>query len=396
MSAAAKGISGASNAGSADSGSGAKDPATAITNGKSLGMAKEFSEKLGEVTSMARNRTLNEDAKLTFKMGVEEARNVLNIGNTHSKIKTETLELLGSAIELFNKFKGKDGPQEDDLNDLAAKAKPLVTAELANGGHTPSPESTSDSLTGVAIADGYENEKFVYLAADAHLKRAQQRRDDHFKIIMDNHREMTALIVHIASLDLSRISYEELIKLMGQVIKLLGRVQAEWNNLVLFFNALAVRTNAGLKESLNKFLIPMKAAISKGAEKDTLEERLYHMKMIKEDAVHIQRFSRIILVQSRTYIDVSDSYVMQRLAGLSQLLGAGNDAERNRLTAQLERDTRETLSKVKKLVEERKQKYFALVHKRRVEIEQLIESLGGETDDEAKVVDEAKRLLDWT
>jgi len=205
------------------------------------------------------------------------------------------------------------------------------------------------------------------------LQAAQKRYDDIFLELMQHHDRITQVMIRIASLDMNKIEYEELIPIMQEAIQYLDEIKVYWGRLLRFFDGLRIRVKTSVNGSMKNFVDWMKQAQATGEDELTPVIRAYYLEFMKEDTIAIHREAHLLYIMSRTYYDVSTEYLMDQLAGLNKLLVAKTDDERNRLKNELMRDTDAVRLKIRRLSEARKQEYLLANQNRQHELEQFID-----------------------
>jgi hypothetical protein len=83
---------------------------------------------------------------------------------------------------------------------------------------------------------------------------------------------------------------------------------------------------------------------------------------------------------------------MPRVAGLSLMLASSNNNERRKLLAQLRRDTKEVQTKIKELLDERKEMFEKAISKKRAEINEVINNQGADGN-EMHIIKQGEKLL---
>ncbi|CAF4001736.1 unnamed protein product [Adineta steineri] len=205
------------------------------------------------------------------------------------------------------------------------------------------------------------------------LQAAQKRYDEIFLELMQHHDRITQVMVRIASLDMAKLEYEELIPIMQEAVQYLDEIKVHWGRLLRFFDGLRVRVKASVNGSLKNFVDWMTQAQATGEDELTPVYRAFYLEFMKEDIIGIHREAHLLYIMSRTYYDVSTEYLMDQLAGLNKLLVATTDEQRNLLKNELMRDTDTVRLKVQKLSEMRKKEYLQANQNRQHELEQFIE-----------------------
>jgi tetratricopeptide (TPR) repeat protein len=78
------------------------------------------------------------------------------------------------------------------------------------------------------------------LAMEA-LKLAEEQYRTTFVELMAHYDNMTQMIVQLASLDMTKIDYEQIIPILQQAIKYLSEIRVHWGKLIEFFDNLRIR-----------------------------------------------------------------------------------------------------------------------------------------------------------
>ncbi|CAF0808771.1 unnamed protein product [Didymodactylos carnosus] len=260
----------------------------------------------------------------------------------------------------------------DKISALINEVKSFVSAGVVSGSKdgVASPITTQLSPeSGIGA-----NEKFKAQLARQQLEMELTRSDAIFSQMMQQRKELKDLMVRIASLDLTQISYQEIIEILNEAIRLLSNIREQWAKLVQFFSEIAVRSQIAVNETLVPFV--EKAKQVKEQSKDlTTYERSFYIGLLKDQSVRINQESYLLFIMSRTYYDISGKYMLDRLAGLSKLLSAKSDAERTQLSQQLSVETNKTQEEIEKLARERKQVYRTAVNTKLAELDSFIEDL---------------------
>ncbi|CAF4412659.1 unnamed protein product [Rotaria socialis] len=391
----------------------ATQPAVSLSSGQTLTFAKLFSDALNkavpgikkiidinnETQSESKNPIKELEAyKITFEtflssvaagkagqlkeQASESIRKGINlVDQTISRMKKVFANGENATVDAVNNLKGQ-------FDELIEEVKPMVAAEKMNGGGVP-PSGSASTSTG----DSSQNEKFVAQLSLDRLQSAESRYDKIFGDLKQNQEELAKLMGKIASLDMNRIQYKEILELMREALHLLAKVREQWGQLVLFFAEVATRAEITLSGTLGPFITQASQA---GSESLTLDERLFYVDLLKAQAGDIDSQTQMLYLMSRTYVDMSTHYIMGRLAGLSKMLLARDDNERNSFLAQLVADTRTNQQAVMDLVVQRKNNYQTAIQKRRIELERFVAKLGGPDADDQAAIEAGKALLAHT
>ncbi|CAF4699342.1 unnamed protein product [Rotaria socialis] len=302
-------------------------------------------------------------------------------------------ELLRSATDLTNledveKIKSK-------LNGLISETKPLVAANSKGSDQAPKLDLSPETPSQPSSSGGkYDNEKFKITMTLDRLKQAEQRYDQIFSQLLEQQKEMKALMVKIAGLNMAKIRFEELIELMRQAILLLGNIRQQWGRLVQFFSEISIRTRIATNETLVPFVNRMKEVAS--IQDITQSERMLYVDLLKEQAVDIHRHTYVLYVMSRTYVDISNEFMMDKLSGLATMLTMQTDSEREQALRKLDKDTNTAQAKVEALANERKRTFEAALTKRKNDLQKYLDNLGGASKEDLDAIKQADGLLKLT
>ncbi|CAF0919991.1 unnamed protein product [Adineta steineri] len=357
--------------------------------GQSLGVGSQLSSWLNEFRK--NNGSNYEQQKKQLLEECRTARNLLKNGKS-SKIKEKLLSLIDRTTGLLEKAKNKKGsPSKGELNQLANELASFKAAEASYSRKTSTtPSSTSHSSTTLNPSEDYsQNEKFKYMAAEQHLQLELKRYDALFAIRLEHAREIATIQQKLASLDMTRINYQELIELMQSALKILAHLQSAWSELVIFFSDINSRTKTRLKAAAQDFV---ETARSKD-DVETANDHQFVLDDIKIESIKIQCESRILALMTRTYVDVSKKYLLQRLASLSIMLTADNDMTRTQLLAKLTTDTEQSRASIRALATERKQLYHEKNAQKRREVKDKIQQFGGANEDDTETFYKGQELL---
>ncbi|CAF4272136.1 unnamed protein product [Rotaria sp. Silwood2] len=265
---------------------------------------------------------------------------------------------------------GFDSIMQQTIGLVVDTFKMTVGGVLCTGGIRPNcmPDaigSTAEAAAQNAIAKAQQ--------ARLALQEAEARYDAIFKELMTHHDKMTQVMVQLASLDMTKIDYEQLIPIFKEAITYLSEIRKHWGRLIEFFDNLRIRVQITVKNSFTKFVDWMKTTIGMGDDYLTKEIRAMYLDMLKENIIEIHREAHLLFIMSKTYYDVSRENMMDQLASLAKMVMASSDEERNQLKDELMRDTNTVQTKVNRLALQRKIEYEEANTQRQHEIEAFIQ-----------------------
>ncbi|CAF3544682.1 unnamed protein product [Rotaria sp. Silwood1] len=385
----------------------------AVANGQSLAFARLYSDALGKLSEKVNDFLSFSSGKANFSSNPLEDFDAFRVtfeaffgslkaggsGDLKTKISSlvqEGIDLSKDLVDIAKQTVGNGKSIESDVADsikarlssLISNVKPLVAAEAM--GDASVPPATNSGAQSSSPTDSSNNEKFIAQMASERLRDAEKRYDAIFAQLKQQQEEMGKLMAKIASLDMTRINYIQILELLREALKLLSQVREQWNQLVLFFADIAARAEIALSGTLDPFI---EQATQAGNAALSREERLFYVDLLKTQAINIHKQSYALFIMSRTYVDMSSQYMMQRLAGLSKMLTTSNDEERMRLIQELSNETKDAQDKVVALVNERRTTYTQTIQNRRQELEAFVTSLGGSESGDQKAIDGGKDIL---
>ncbi|CAF1424552.1 unnamed protein product [Adineta ricciae] len=372
-------------------------------NGKALLIAQSLSESMNDLFSIfndifysINNQTTSHNPKEmenilceieTYEKLIGKTDIVINVVNPIlEQIKNVTIK----AIELAQDNALGKSVNRTETDYVSAQLKKLI-GEMkkidAAAGLIDDPSGMKPSEDNQFSSD---SAKMAIQITEQKLEDARKRSDASLAQLRKNMNDMNELVGKIASLDLTRISYAELLDYMRQALRLLATMRQTWAQLVLFFSTIASQAEIALSGTLDPFIQQAKRA---GNEDISADERSFFVELLKEQSISIYQTSYSLFIMSRTYVDMSNEFLMPRLSGLSLMFTAKDDNERMVLNNRLALETKATQTKVKALVEERKMTYTSMVNNQLRKLQTTLQNLGGPSIENQRAIDEASELL---
>ncbi|CAF3022914.1 unnamed protein product [Rotaria socialis] len=253
------------------------------------------------------------------------------------------------------------------------------------------PKAASHTLSTIGTntaGDSSQNEILKAQIAQKQLTEMRRRQDEQaaeYLKLLEGMREINAKMI---SVDLTTISYKEIIALLKEAFTLLTQVETQWHNFVAFFTTMSEYIHDMIKGPLKRFL--RVAAVGSNLD---LAMRMQIIDILKEDTFGIHREAYILFVMAHTYHEVSSKYLMGRLSSLSGMLIVRNKIEREELMNNLTRQTDQTLKEIKTLIVERKENFDKEFTTRNTELTTLIDKLGGPNEKDQLAIEEGQRLI---
>jgi len=277
----------------------------------------------------------------------------------------------------------------DSLSNLEDAMKPMVAegSALTGGLATGQSPGSQGGMSGDMFSGNNGNERYKAYLALAAMRDAENRYDKIFGEVMKYHEQMKELVSKMASLNLKEISFKEILELLKEGIKILAKIREQWGKLVQFFSLVSVRAEVALNQTLVPFVQYAKEAeemVGQGGLDP--KDRQFFLDLLQEQAVDINKVAYFLYTLSSTYFDVSTRFLMNRLAGLAQMLATDNEDQRQQLLSQLRNQANEAQDAIKQMSQQRREEYSRLVNARKQELNDVVSKLGGPTEADKKAV----------
>ena len=195
----------------------------------------------------------------------------------------------------------------------------------------PQAQDTSKSATQQAVQDA----RFKIEASTAQLDSTKERYDKSCDKLMENTEKLGKIIAEIKKLDIHKINFQQIRETLIKGIRALGELREQWTKLVRFFQTMSNIIRCSMSTSLAEF-----TEIAEKAEQRKEETERYTLTKLIKDMIYKQAFeaakiAHLVNMISGAYVDVSNRYIMSRVAGLGKLQGY-DDTEKDRNALQRE------------------------------------------------------------
>ncbi len=339
-------------------------------------LVSSFGQSLNSLIQILSKTEHNQELQ-AYKIIFESYNYMINI-SAQNNLTTQAIKLIERAITLVDlAIKYPNASIKDQLESLADDVKPFIAAE----------ELSSSNNAPISVSSGSELLK-IRLAQER-LSQTEHR----FNICYTNHavamKQMRVLTSKFAGLSLKNISIEKIMEMLEQIMKLFIEHKKNWNDLVLSFSSFSDRVSTGFGEKLKLFVDTPSFSLD---SEESATDRKVMFEFIIDGSDGLYHESYVLFILSRTYYDVSKKYLMPRVAGLSLMLASSNNNERRKLLAQLRRDTKEVQTKIKELLNERKEMFEKAISKKRAEINEVINNQGADGN-EMHIIKQGEKLL---
>jgi len=167
------------------------------------------------------------------------------------------------------------------------------------------------------------------------LERQEDRYDQTCLQLKESNRELSKVLESLAELSPEKLAdFDQIRNTLREGIKALASVREQWQKLVEFFqyvtNIIKVCQNESLKSFVEYAKVGQRRALENGyAGVDFMRDLIY------EQVSQANTTSYVVWSISDTYVEISRNHLMNRLAGLGQLIAL--DPEKDRQTIQLKK-----------------------------------------------------------
>ncbi|CAF2752566.1 unnamed protein product [Rotaria sp. Silwood2] len=361
--------------------------AGSFANNQIINFASRFAQSLDsliERISSSENQTLDEKEFQSFKVIFGTFGKMINkIPSSKSKMKAT--QLIQRAIDSVDEaINDNNSDIKNELEELADEVKPFMAAEqLSSNNNAPISVPTE--------SDSSKNELLKAQLAQVRLSETEKRLDQQYATYAATMEQMRLFTAKLANLDLTVIHFKQILEMLREALRLLGLLRQHWHKLVEFFTNFSAQVATGFDETLKTFLDTTRVNI----DLETTEvDRVLILELLNGNSLNLYHESYTLFIMARTYFDVSKQYLMPRLAGLSLMLTAENDNERQRLLSELERNTLDVQANVTQIVNERKRIYRKIITEKRAAFNEQIDNQGADGN-ELTIIHEGKMLLGY-
>lgn len=275
-------------------------------------------------------------------------------------VKQEISDIIGDMLQASDQgSKNRGFNISSSLKNIIDRLQPFATAaQMAPQNEAPLDQSAFQK----SPADNSQNEVIKAKIAETRLsnleKNFNQIHIDHMAAL-----ERTAKITaKLATIKMEEIQFEDIIQILNEAFMYLSELRTQWHKLVAFFASLSKTMRAGFYEDMQRFLDPAREA---GAKKQSKADRQLLLDLLIDEKAGLNKRAKLLYIMSRLYFEVSQKHLMPRLAHLSKMLTAKDDATRNSLLKQLESNTIAIQAQVKELMLKRQKQYKLLIKEKK-------------------------------
>ena len=361
--------------------------------------AEDFFSSLKSFQEALSSDNRDPDQLSAFSIALKAHREFISSLSSNSA-KSKVIRLIERAERIVKKASANakatqssdkiDEEVRKELEKIFSELEPIQTIHQQVNARAASNTISSIGKGNSGPADSSQNEVLKAQIAQRTLTDMRRRQDEqteeYLKLIDTLHKTSAKMM----TIDLTNFNYREIIVLLNESFALLGQIHEQWNDFVLFFTQMAVHIDNMVKGPLKRFL----DVSSEGSNTNHAArmELIYTLKDETLYSIHVEAY--ILYVMARTYYEMSSKYFMGRLAGLSSMLITRDEAQRNLTMHNLRNQTDQALEEIRAVILQRKENFNKEFESRYAEISELIENLGGPSENTERITEEANNLIE--
>ncbi|UJR36843.1 hypothetical protein I4U23_029556 [Adineta vaga] len=212
----------------------------------------------------------------------------------------------------------------------------------------------------------FENAMKIAQMAKEELERAEQIQNEHFLLQLAEQNELAKTMNNMAMLDLSKLSTEEIVRLLIELVDQINLIKEQWARMIQFFSKLAAQAKSTQQVVVKDFV-----DVIQQAQKDNLLidpfDREFFIELLIPSATTIESGAHLLYTMAKTYYAVSSEHMINQIAGIDKMLILQTDEARQ---AQLQIASNNTLStslQITQLAQERHALYLQEMQNRQAE-----------------------------
>ncbi|UJR13153.1 hypothetical protein I4U23_000177, partial [Adineta vaga] len=200
------------------------------------------------------------------------------------------------------------------------------------------------------------------------LEASEKAYDAYYRELLEKENTLASSIMRISKLKLDEIYSEQTMKILVNATIELKNIKAQWDALTRFFLSLSNQVSLTHGVLVHQFVEVIRNAILTPGEpldNATLE---FFTELLIQPVDIVDRHAHLLYVMAKTYYDISSTYMMKQIAGITGFLAAQTGGERENLLQQIGVSALEVSAKISRLAQERSEEYHQKVMARRREL----------------------------
>ena len=265
--------------------------------------------------------------------------------------------------------------QVEQLTEELECALEAINAHMSTMGSTMPIENPSPRLDKMvsscsdAIQSHDQTIRMKLETAQTGLQAAKDDFKEASKKMCEANEQITNSIEELGKINLDKINFDDIKKLLMRNLKILGKVKTEWGKLVRFFQKIANIIEFAMEENVKKFVSDA-GKIQQRAIEYKLSDM--HRDILYQNANNANKLAFVVSNLSGMYCDVSDNHIMDQIASLGQLMALDPEKERKAIESkqgELEQQAKAACSSIKDIVTNRMTDFEKKVNQRMTAIE---------------------------
>ena len=187
-----------------------------------------------------------------------------------------------------------------------------------------------------AAQQAVQNAQFKIEASTAQLDSTKERYDKSCDNLIENTEKLGKIIAAISKLDIHKIDFQQIRETLIKGIRALGELREQWTKLVRFFQMMSNIIRCSMSTSLTDFTSMTEKTKQRKQETIGYTFKQHRIDMIYKQAFEAAKIAHLVNMISGAYVDVSNRYIMSKVAGLGKLQGYDADSEKDQNAIQRE------------------------------------------------------------
>lgn len=160
-----------------------------------------------------------------------------------------------------------------------------------------------------------ENAHFRIEQTRAELNKVREQYDKCVDNMEKNQKELTDILSTMRGCNAKEIDFNTTIKMLIDGMDAMGRVKAQWEKMVHFFQMVSSIVGVRLSKNLNNFVTH-----TRKTQELTYDDKLFSRDLIYNQAFQASNIAGLVHMISGTYTEVSSQYLMDRVSSLGELM----------------------------------------------------------------------------
>ena len=286
---------------------------------------------------------------------------------------SQILKIITSEMNVASS--GFDANQLIDLNVDLETAIVEIQMYFANRGvaapfvRAPHIDEDASNNRLDAVAEHSKNYRYRVDVARAQLEGARVQYQENSKKLEESSEVLVEIIGEISKMDISYGDLNPIKELLNKSVLALEQVQAQWSNLVDFFNHVSSLISCCMHMKMDKF------------QKDTnkiqgCDLRQNHIRdLLFKNASNAHLFATQVCKMSSTYMEISNKHIMGPVASLGELMALKDAEEIEKMQTDLTERMKAASVDIKTIVHERmgsfEERVDARLEEFRIELDKL-------------------------